>query len=134
VKKQPTQETEYRLLIEPVLSERDQKVRVAFRLETTKHFTAFQYEIAVQDSIDDHTILFRLRGLKAPSLSLPSTGPAQFRKEYDALKGVYEIVVESIDGTKNIFRVQFKTRSITLLKQPRQRFVEVIVGSTIVER
>jgi len=121
---------EYRLFIEPFLSERDQKVKVAFQLETTKHFTAFQYEIAVHDSIDDHAIHYRLHGLKAPPLSLPSTGPARFRKEYVALKGVYEIIVESIDGTRNIFSVRFDTDGATLLKQPRQRFVEVIVGTT----
>lgn len=131
VKKKPTQEAEYRLLIEPFLNERDQKIKVAFRLETTKHFTSFQYEIAVEDSLEDHTIHYRLHGLKTPPLSLPSTGPAQFRKDYDALKGVYEIIIESLDGTRNTFSVRINTSGATLLKQPRQRFVEVIVGKTI---
>ena len=125
----PTKEVDYRLVIAPFRSERENKERVLFRLETTKHFTSFQYEISVEESLADDVIRYSILGLKAPRLSLPSTGPAVFQKEYAGLQGKYQLIFESLDGTKTTFPVTIGKDFVRLGKTPPAGFIEVVVGN-----
>ena len=70
---------------------------------------------------------FAILGLRAPQLSLPSTGTAQYIREYEKLKGKFDIVIENQNRTSNIFSLNITKKSITVLKSPKTPFIELIV-------
>ncbi len=116
---------EYRLLITPHMNERTQKSGTLVVLETTKAFASFQYELSVKEDVEGKTIQYTILGLKAPHLSLPSSGHAQFVKEYDNLKGTYTIAVEGLDGVVHESSVRIGAGRVDLMKAPTSQFVEV---------
>jgi hypothetical protein len=71
---------------------------------------------------------YAILGLKAPHLSLPASGSARFVREYENLKGKYEIVVERLDRTTNAFTVNITQKQIKILKSPKTPFIELIVA------
>ncbi len=74
---------EYRLLVQQTYDETLKKSGLLFLLETSKQFTNFSYVIDVEEEeANGKEIIWRLRGLKAPSMNMPSTGTAQFQKIY----------------------------------------------------
>lgn len=73
---------EYRLLVVPTFDETVKKEGILFLLETTKLFTNFSYFIDIRDELNGNTLRWNLHGLKAPTMNLPATGTAQFRKVY----------------------------------------------------
>ncbi len=117
--------SEYRLLITPQYNERGQKYTTLFLLETVKSFASFRYDLSVEEMIDKKTIRYRVLGLKTPHLSLPATGHAQFMREYDNLKGTYEIVIEGLDGKSNTFSVRIAPQQVRLMSAPTQSFTTV---------
>jgi hypothetical protein len=76
------QPIEYRLLVRPTYDETLKKAGTLFLLETSKQFTNFSYVIDVKDDLEGHTLVWTLHGLRAPSMNMPATGTAQFRKVY----------------------------------------------------
>jgi hypothetical protein len=76
------QPIEYRLLVQPTYDETLKKAGVLFLLETSKQFTNFSYVIDVHDAEQGSSLVWTLHGLRAPSMNMPSTGTAQFRKVY----------------------------------------------------
>lgn len=116
---------EYRLLITPHMNERTQKSGTLVVLETTKAFASFRYELSVKEEVEGKSIQYTILGLKAPHLSLPSAGHAQFVKEYENLKGTYSFAVEGLDGVVHESSVKIGTGKVELLKAPTSRFVEV---------
>lgn len=117
--------SEYRLLITPQYNERGQKYTTLFVLETVKFFASFRYDLSVEETVDKKTIKYRVLGLKTPHLSLPATGHAQFMREYDNLKGTYEVVVEGLDGKSNTFSVRIAPQQVRLMSTPSQSFISV---------
>ena len=117
--------SEYRLLITPQYNERGQKYTTLFLLETVKSFASFRYDLSVEETLDKKTIRYRVLGLKTPHLSLPATGHAQFTREYDDLKGTYEVVVEGLDGKTNTFSVRIAPQQVRLMSSPTQSFITV---------
>ncbi len=73
---------EYRLLITPTYNDTLKKEGILFLLETSKQFTNFSYNIDVKEDVDGNKIVWSLHGLRAPSMNMPSTGAAQYRKVY----------------------------------------------------
>lgn len=76
------QPIEYRLLVRPTYDETLKKAGVLFHLETSKQFTNFSYVIDVTDDVEGGTVVWTLHGLRAPSMNMPATGTAQFKKVY----------------------------------------------------
>jgi hypothetical protein len=117
--------SEYRLLITPQFNERGQKYTTLFLLETVKSFASFRYDLSVEETLDKKTIRYRVLGLKTPHLSLPSPGHAQFMREYDNLKGTYDVVIEGLDGKTNSFSIRIAPQQVRLMSPPTQSFISV---------
>lgn len=126
-KSKRTTEFEYRLTLSPHMNERQQIPTVLVTIETTKAFASFRYDLSVQEEIHGREIRYTILGLKAPQLSLPASGTAQFVQEYENLRGKRTIVVESLDGTTNEFTINITQKQIKVLKSPKTPFIEVVV-------
>jgi len=120
------QKLEYRVYVFPIYDEGSRKRSTLFRLETVEEFSAFQYEIAVEEKTADRRIEWKIRGLRSPAVTLPGTGPATFTKDYESLKGQYEFALRKLDGRENIFTLEIGEQRVSVLKAPRERFVEVL--------
>ena len=116
------------MIMAPHFNERQQIATTLITIETTKLFASFRYELSVQETIKGRELHYAIRGLKAPQLSLPSSGSAHFIREFDNLKGKYDIIIESLDGTVNTFTVNIAKQTITLLKSPKTPFIELVVS------
>lgn len=116
---------EYRLFILPSFSQATKKPATLFRIETVKEFANFTYEIAVDEKVLGNTIAWKIRGLRSPDISLPATGPATFSKIHENLRGVYQFVVTKLDGVENSFTMNFHDRTISIIKAPKQKFIEI---------
>lgn len=121
------QEIEYRLIITSHYNERKQVPTTLVTIETTKAFASFRYELSVKETVKGKRLHYKILGLKAPQLDLPSSGSAQFVREYEAFKGTYDIVVESLDGTENAFEITATQKRISILKSPKIPFIEAVV-------
>lgn len=119
----PVELFDYSLLITPKYKEREKKTVMLVALRTVKEFGNFQYEIIVEESVDDKTLRLDIRGLRAPQQTIPGAGPALFKKEYEGLKGTYNIVVTKLDKTKNEFVVEIGEKDVKILKSPKKKFV-----------
>ncbi|MCZ6776063.1 MAG: hypothetical protein O7D34_06375 [Ignavibacteria bacterium] len=125
------QSPEYRLLIAPQFSEIDQTNKTLFLLETTRLFTNFTYELSVEEHLDGKVIRFNILGIRPPQLSLPAIGPARFTREYENLRGIFEVVIQGLDGSLTSCSVQIQPKRVKLLKSPSKKFVDVIVNNKI---
>ena len=118
---------DYRLLITPRFNEREQRYVTLLLLETTQFFSAFAYELSVLEQRGKGTLQLTILGLKAPQLSLPRVGHAQFRKEYEDLHGVYEVTIKGLDEKTNTFSLRISEKQVELLKAPPKKFVDLFV-------
>ena len=122
----PVVPIEYRLLITPKLKERERKIVTLVALRTMVEFTNFHYDIIVEPECTDRTLRFTIRGLRAPQVSLPGTGPAVFKTEYDCLHGTYNVIVSKHGKDENLFSVHISNNEIRLKKIPEKKFVEIV--------
>jgi hypothetical protein len=120
---------EYRLLITPFLKEREEKIVTLMAMRTVNEFSNFQYEISLDSIIQDSIIRFTIRGLKAPQVSIPGTGPAVKKIEFDDLKGKYQVVISKHGKEENIFFVDISKKKVTIVKSPRKKFVELVTDT-----
>ena len=125
------QSPEYRLLIAPQFSEIDRTNKTLFLLETTRLFTNFTYELSVEEHLDGKVIRFNILGIRPPQLSLPAIGPARFTREYENLRGIFEVVIQGLDGSLTSCSVQIQPKRVKLLKSPSKKFVDIIVNNKI---
>jgi hypothetical protein len=100
-------------------------------LQTTKSFSTFRYALAVDDRPGNSALLLKVLGLRTPSLDLPATGPAEFRKEYEGLSGDITIVVEGLDGSQSSIGTHITPGRVTLTAPVRGRALEVDIPSAI---
>ena len=117
---------EYRLLITPKYKEREKVTVTLVALRTITEFTNFQYEIVVEDSVEDRTIQLGIHGLRAPRMSLPKMGPAIFEKEYSDLKGKFTIIVTKLDQVENSFEVSISKTKVVIQNGPQNQFVDIV--------
>jgi hypothetical protein len=122
---------EYRLLITPRFNEREQKHKTLFLLETTQQFSSFRYDLSVEEQIEGKQLHYSILGLKTPLLSLPSSGRAQYTREYGDLLGTYEVKVTGLDGSTSSFAVRIAPERVTLIKKPSKGFIEVSVDKAL---
>ncbi|HUI10272.1 MAG TPA: hypothetical protein VL221_08090 [Bacteroidota bacterium] len=120
---------EFRLLVSPAVSERTSRPVTLVVLQTTKSFSTFRYALAVDDRREGGALRLRVLGLKTPSLDLPATGPAEFRKEYDDLSGDVTFVVEGMDGSRSSLDAHITPDRVTITAPVTGRPLEVDVPS-----
>lgn len=117
---------QYRLLIAPHLNERTQKYTTRVALETSKPFAAFRYELNVKELISGKSIFYKVVGLSAPKLSLPSPGPAAFSTEHETLKGEYTVSIEGLDGKVSSFSVRIGPRLVKVTKPVTGAVIDIV--------
>lgn len=115
---------EYRLSVGPTVDERTGAAKTLFVLETVRQFSAFRYEISVRDEVADREVRFAILGLKTPGLSLPASGPAEFRRAY-ALEGEYAVSVRGLDGSTVTFPLSVRNGQPRLGRLPASSFVDI---------
>jgi len=69
-----------------------------------------------------------VRGLRAPQVTIPGSGPAVFRKEFPELFGKYTIIVEKLDDEENAFSVNISKEKVVVEKSPRVRFTDIVTN------
>jgi hypothetical protein len=116
---------EYALHVFHHVDEQTQKTSVVFLLRTTKEFTNFNYQILLDASLDDRAIQLRILGLRTTPLIMPGVGPAQGRKDFTNLEGVYDLSVTKLDEERNQFRLHFSRTRIKIEESPPKPFVIV---------
>ena len=115
-KRPKAQSPDYRLTVLPHRNERTSAPTTLVTLETAQSFAAFQYELSVEEVRSGDAITYKVLGLKAPSLSLPASGPARFVREYDDLRGVVSFTVIGLDGVKGACSLRIGPRGAEVVK------------------
>jgi hypothetical protein len=116
---------EYRLLVTPYFDEREQAHKTLIVLETTKMFASFRYDLSVDETIEGKTIAMTVRGLRAPRLSLPTSGSARFERLHEQLNGTYDISVKGLDGMVNTFKIKVTPKTVRVLAGAAEGFVQL---------
>ncbi|HYQ86840.1 MAG TPA: hypothetical protein VES59_06315 [Bacteroidota bacterium] len=119
---------EYRLLISHRFKERVGKTVTLLALRTVNEFTSFRYEIVAALEVSGQTIRLKIHGLRAPQVTIPGTGPAQFEAEHEQLRGLYTVAISKLDREENVFSVRFSGDAVTVESSPRNKFVEIVTS------
>ena len=117
--------SEYRLTVLPHVNDRTFAPTTLVTLETAQAFAAFRYDLTVEEKRTDNTVTFRVLGLNTPSLSLPSSGPARFVREYDDLRGTIQFTVVGLDGNKSTCTLRIGPKKIDVVRGPAGGTVSV---------
>jgi hypothetical protein len=117
----------YRLRISSIVDDRERKRKTRFILETSQSFASFVYDLSVEERRDRNHFHFKVLGLKPPQLSIPSAGRAKFERDYDDLAGTFDVTIESIDGSTNIFKLRISADRIKVVQAPKDTFTELIL-------
>ncbi|MBI5476648.1 MAG: hypothetical protein HY964_07915 [Ignavibacteriales bacterium] len=120
---------EYRLLVTPLLKERERKTVTLFAMRTVNEFCNFHYEISLDSVVEERTIRLTIRGLKAPQVSIPDTGPAIKKIEFDNLHGEYKVFISKHGKEENIFSIDVSEKKIKIIKSPKKKFIEIVTES-----
>ena len=118
--------TDYRLLITPHVNDRTDRKTTLVVLETAQSFASFRYDLSVEETLAGKNLTYRVLGLRAPSLTLPSAGHAAYSREYDDLKGTYCVSVIGLDGVPVQCTVKIAPGKVDILKQPTGHSLTVI--------
>ena len=118
---------EFRLALSPAVSERTGRPVTLVVLQTVKSFSTFRYALAVDDRREKETLRLKVLGLRTPSLDLPATGPAEFRKEYEDLAGDVTVIVEGMDGSRSSVAAHIAPGRVTITAPATGRALEVDV-------
>ena len=128
----PRGSAEYRLTITREMHEREGRRMTAFLLQTARQFASFRYEISMEEDLGERTIGLTILGLRTPQLSLPSSGPAEFRRVYDHPDGTYEVRVTGLDGTAAMFTMEVHGDTVAITRKPSEGFLEVVTPARAV--
>ena len=119
-------EPEYVVRIGQQLNERTGAPMTVVILETGRAFAAFQYRLTVEETQSGKNLHYKVLGLAAPRLDLPTSGPARFTRNYENLKGTYTLTVEGIDGSTAACSFKVTTKAVTLVETPKQTFMKIL--------
>ena len=122
-KKKP--EPEYRLNIFYYYDKQTEEKKLVFLVRTIQEFVSFNYEILLDDKVEDRTIHIKIAGLNTLSSLMPGTGPARGKKEYTMLEGTYVLAVRKLDGTRTDFRLEITPDRVRILDMPKNPLVLV---------
>jgi len=102
-----------------------QEPAISFVVQTTKIFVSFQYDILVDASVTDRTITLSIKGLHAPELLMPGSGPAYGAVQLTDLKGHYTLSVIKQDKTVNAFDLDIGAKDVMILRSPQETFIAI---------
>ena len=117
----------YLLLITQKHDEQEKKIIALFTLRTVMEFSNFSYEIRVDQELIDRKIKFMINGISIPRLKIPSPGPAIYKKAYDMLEGLYEIVISTRNNKENRFLIDLKRDKVVIKNSPQKKFIDVVI-------
>jgi hypothetical protein len=113
---------EFRILFEPTFDEILKKNGTLVRLETTKQFSNFNYQIVITEQITPKEIIWSVLGLRAPAMSMPGFGSAFFQKIFFGLSGTIGFTLRKIDGRENRFGLRINESAVMVKSSPDQPF------------
>jgi len=122
----PVLTAEYILLVTPHVNRRTGAKVTLIALRTVTEFTNFRYELVVQPTLDGRTLTLLIQGLRAPELTLPAMGPAEFRHERTDFDGKYEIVVSKHNKIFDTYTVRVSASEVKVDSIPENRFSEIV--------
>ncbi len=125
----PVKEVEYRCFINKAFDEISGMEYTTFSFETAKEFSSFRYEIAVRYKLEPGTIVFRVLGMTATRMMMPSFGTAKSVLKVPHLPyGTYLVTFIKSDGSESQFMLEFAKKGTHILKPiPRKRFIDLII-------
>jgi hypothetical protein len=125
----PIKEVEYRCIIGKAFDEITGIEYTSFSFETSKEFSSFRYEIAVRYRVEPGNIVFRVLGMTATRMMMPSFGTAKSVLKVPHLQpGVYTVTFHKSDGSESQFVIEYKKGGFHILKPiPRKRFIDIII-------
>ena len=122
----PVYPIEYRLLVTPRYNEREEQYVTLIGLRTMNEFSSFRYEIIVESELIGTTLRLDIRGLRAPQVSIPGSGPAVFKKEFPNLFGLCTIIVEKPGKETDSFKLNISKNSVVVEKNPKASYVHLV--------
>jgi hypothetical protein len=125
----PVKEVEYRCVINKAFDEISGMEYTTFSFETAKEFSSFRYEIAVRYKLEPGTLVFRVLGMTATRMMMPSYGTAKSVLKVPHLPfGTYLVTFIKSDGSEDQFMLEFNKKGTQILKPiPRKRFIDIII-------
>ena len=125
----PVKEVEYRCVINKAFDEISGMEYTTFSFETAKEFSSFRYEIAVRYKLEPGTLVFRVLGMTATRMMMPSFGTAKSVLKVPHLPfGTYLVTFIKSDGSEDQFTLEFNKKGTQILKPiPRKRFIDIII-------
>ena len=125
----PVKEVEYRCIINKAFDEISGMEYTTFSFETAKEFSSFRYEIAVRYKLEPGKIVFRVLGMTATRMMMPSFGSAKSVLKVPHLPyGTYLVTFIKSDGSETEFMLEFTKKGTHILKPiPRKRFIDLII-------
>lgn len=115
---------EYRLLIDRYYDETLRKNGIRFFLETVKQFSSFNYSIDIEDSEDKKLLQWKLHGLCAPGMQMPSHGAASTTRIYYALNTSFTFFASKNDGRDETLKIKILKNTITV-SDPQHSWLKV---------
>ena len=122
----PEVPVEYILLVTPHVNDRTGKKVTLVALRTVNEFTAFRYELVVAPTLDGRKLTLLIQGLRAPELTLPAMGPAEYQHELNDIRGIYEIVVSKHGKVTDTYTVDVTAATVKVVSVPEKRFSEIV--------
>ncbi|MEP7235125.1 MAG: hypothetical protein ABI778_07500 [Ignavibacteriota bacterium] len=125
----PVKEVEYRCVINKTFDEISGMEYTTFSFETAKEFSSFRYEIAVRYKLEPGTLVFRVLGMTATRMMMPSYGTAKSVLKVPHLPfGTYQVTFIKSDGSEDQFILEFNKKGTQILKPiPRKRFIDIMI-------
>lgn len=125
----PIKEVEYRCIIGKAFDEITGIEYSTFSFETSKEFSSFRYEIAVRYRVEPGNIVFRVLGMTATRMMMPSFGTAKSVLKVPHLQpGIYNVHFIKSDGNECEFILELKKGGFHILKPiPRKRFIDILI-------
>ena len=123
-------EYEYELYISHQFDNTLKKNYILFDFRTTKVFENYIYKINVSEKInrENKKLDFNIEGLSAPIVSISKTGNADYRyKLFDFKNTTYDLILTKQRKDKNEFKIKITKTTIKIEKQPRKKFIKVII-------
>jgi len=123
-------EYEYELYISHQFDNTFKKNYILFDFRTTKVFENYIYKINVSEKInpEDKKLDFNIEGLSAPIVSISKTGSADYRYKFFNFKNTtYNLILTKQRKDKNEFKIKITKITIKIEKQPRNKFIKVII-------
>lgn len=127
--KPPTKKYDYVMHISREYDYILKKDFVLFKIQTTKEFLTFKYQLKIDTELKDNKILFNIIGFTAPKGELSNPGFAEYEyRLYDFNYETYSIQIERKDTGKIKFNLKIKKSpagELEIRNIPRDSFIDV---------